>query len=289
MSRPVLNPFEMTTMRRKPDYLLIGIVAAIAGCSASAGEEPRKGLDEPGELRVRVDKEAIQAFLTPERQVHVTGTAKVSASPDVADISIGVNTSRSTALEAVRANNAAMTELIEAIKKRGVAPKDIQTSRVSISPQYSHPVDARPDVPPEMTVPKVVGYEVSNNVYVTTRDLARIGELLDTALKAGSNQLHGIYFRIEDREAVVAGLRTRAFDDAKAKAEVYARQAGMALGHVAQIAESDSGWMPSPGGPGPGPMMMAAPIAPGSPMPVNPGEQDVSLSVSVSYELKPAK
>jgi uncharacterized protein len=271
-------------MRRKPDYLLLGIVAAIAGCSARAGEEQRRVADEPGELRVRIDRDAILAFREADRQVHVSGMAKVAVSPDVADISIGVSTSKRTALEAVAANNAAMTELIEAIKKRGVAPKDIQTSRVSIMPQYSHPVDARPDVPPELTVPKVVGYEVSNNVYVTTRDLAKIGELLDAALNAGSNQLHGISFRIDNREAVVATLREKAFDDAKAKAEVYAKRSGMVLGTVAQISEADSGWMPSPGGPGP--MMMAAPMAPGSPMPVNPGEQEVSLSVAVSYELK---
>jgi uncharacterized protein len=275
-------------MRRKPDYLLIGIVAAIAGCSARAGEEQRAAI-EPGELRVRIDKDAVQAFLTPERQVHVSGTAKVSVSPDVAEISIGVTTARPTALEAVGANNAAMTDLIEAIKKRGIAPKDIQTSRVSIAPQYSRPVDARPDALPDLTAPKVVGYEVSNNVYVTTRDLTRIGELLDAALNAGSNQLQGIYFRIDDREAVLAGLRTKAFDDAKAKAEVYAKRAGMELGPVAQISEADAGWMPSPGGPGPGPMVMAAPMAPGPSMPVNPGEQEVSLSVSVSYELKAPK
>ena len=179
-----------------------------------------------------------------------------------------------------------MTELIEAIKKRGVAAKEIQTSRVSITPQYSTPAQPKPDGLPEMTVPKVVGYEVSNNVSVTTRDLPKIGELLDAALVAGSNQLHGIDFRVEHREAVVAGLRTKAFDDAKAKAEVYARRAGMELGPVAQISEPDAGGMPSPGGPSPYPMMMAAPMAPGGPMPVNPGEREVGLSVSVSYELR---
>ena len=274
-------------MRKKPEYLLLGIVAAIAGCSARAGEAQPRAADEPGELRVRIDKDAVQAFHAPGRQVHVSGTAKVSASPDVAEISIGVSTAKPTALEAAEANNAAMTGLLEAIKKRGVAPKDIRTSYVSISPQYSTPAQPKPDGLPELTVPKVVGYEVSNNVSVTTRDLAKVGELLDAALNAGSNQLYGISFRIDDRESVLAGLRAKAFDDAKAKAEIYAKRAGMELGPVAQISEADAGWMPSPGGPGP--MMMAAPMAPGASMPVNPGEQEVSLSVSVSYELKSPK
>jgi uncharacterized protein len=279
---------EANLMRRKPEYLLIGIVAAIAGCTARAEEERQAAAAVPGELRVRIDKDAVQSFMAPERQVHVTGMAKVAVPPDMAEVWIGVNTARPTALEAVGANNAAMTDLIDAIKKRGVAPRDIRTSRVSISPQYSQQaVDARPGLPPVMTEPKVVGYEVSNTVQVTTRDLPKIGELLDAGVNAGSNQLQGIYFLIENREGVVATLRTKAFDDARAKAEVYAKQSGMTLGPVAQITEADPGWMPSPGGPGP--MMMAAPAAPGPSMPVNPGEQEVSLSVAVSYELKSGK
>ena len=275
-------------MRRTTDYLALGMVAAIAGCAARAEETPRPRLDEPGELRVRIDPEAIRAFHQPERQVHVTGTAKVATEPDVADFSIGVSTAKPSAIEAAEANNAAMAGLLEALKRRGVAPKDIRTSHVSITPQYSNPTPTeKVGLPPEIAAPKVVGYEVSNNVWVTTHDLAKVGELLDAALNAGSNQLHGVAFRINDREAVLAGLRSKAFDDARVKAEAYARRAGMDLGPVAQISEADPSWMPSPGGPGP--MMMAAPMAPGSAMPVSPGEQEVSLSVSVSFELVPKK
>jgi len=275
-------------MRRKPEYLVLGLIAAIAGCSARASEEGQgPAAAVPGELRVRIDRDALHGLMTPDRQVHVTGMAKVTVPPDIAEVWVGVNTSKPTALEASTANNAAMTDLIEAIKKRGVAARDIRTSSVSISPQYSHPTDAVPGLPPEMTVPKVVGYEVSNVVQITTRDLPRIGELLDSALHAGSNQLQGVYFRIENREAVLATLRTRAFDDAKAKAEVYAKQSGMTLGPVTQISEAEPGWLGSPGGPGP--MMAPAPVAPGSSMPVNPGEHEVSLSVAVSYELIPRK
>ena len=274
-------------MRKNPVYLLLGVVAAIAGCSARASEE-RQGTAAPGELIVRVDQDAVRAFVAPDRQVHVAGMAKVSVAPDVADLWIGVNTARPTALEAVSANTFAMNNLVDALKKRGVAPKDIQTSRVSITPQYSQPAEAKPGVPPEATIPKVVGYEVINAVQVTTKDLNKIGELLDAALNAGSNQLQGLVFRIDDREAGKKELRAKALDDAKQKAELYARRAGMVLGPVVLITESDAGWMPAPRGADAfGAAMAPAPVA--APMPVSPGEQEISLSVTVSYELKSPK
>jgi uncharacterized protein len=274
-------------MRKNRVYLLLGVVAAIAGCSARASEE-RQGAAAPGELIVRVDQEAVRSFVAPDRQVHVSGTAKVSVAPDVADLWIGVMTAKPTAIEAVAANAFAMNNLVDALKKRGVAPKDVQTSRVSITPQYSQPAEAKPGVPPEATIPKVVGYEVVNAVKVTTKDLNKIGELLDAALVAGSNQLQGLSFRVDDPEAVKAGLRGKAFDDAKKKAELYARQSGMALGTVIEITESDSGWAPAQFAPDPFGAAMAPAPAPTT-MPVSPGEQEISLSVSVSYELKMPK
>ena len=99
--------------------------------------------------------------------------------------------------------------------------------------------------------------------------------------------LQGLYFRIDDREGRQNELRTRALDDARQKAEVYARRAGMVLGPVVQIIESEAGWMPAHGGPDAfGAAMAMAPAPATAPMPVSPGEQEVSLSVSVSYELK---
>ena len=269
--------------------MLLGAIAAIAGCSASASEE-RQGAAAPGELIVRVDQEAVRAFVAPQRQVHVSGAAKVSVAPDVAEIWIGVTMTRPTALEAVGENNRAMTGLVDAIKKRGVAPKDIQTSRVSISPQYSRPAEAKPGVPPEETVPKVLGVRGHQRRPGATKDLNKIGELLDAALNAGSNQLQGLSFRVDDREAVKAELRGKAFDDARKKAELYAGRSGMVLGSVVEITESDSGWMPAPNAfeaPGMGGAMAPAPSAPT--IPVNPGEQEISLSVNVSYELKSLK
>ena len=265
-------------MRRNQLILLGGLVATIAGCSARADSErrPAEAADD-----IRIDREAVQSLLTPAHLVSVVGTARISVEPDVAEVSVGVTSTRPTALDAVQANGVEMNKLIEALKKRGVAAKDIQTSQLSITPQYNRPAEAKPGVPEELTVAKVVGYEVGNTVRVTTRERARIGDLIDAAISAGSNQMYGISFRIDDREAVLADLRAKAFDSAKAKAELYAKRSGMTLGPVYQITESDSSWPPYPSPMGP--HVMPAPMAASTP--VSAGEQEVSLSVTVSFEL----
>ncbi|WP_435008545.1 SIMPL domain-containing protein [Tundrisphaera lichenicola] len=260
---------------------ICGLTAAIAGQPAKAGEE-RRMADEPGE--VRVDGEALRNLLTPARQVTVVGTAKVSVVPDLAEVTVGVTTSKPTAKEAVRDNNAEMNRLIDALKGRGVAPKDIQTSELSISPLYSRPAEPKPGVPEEATAPKIVAYQVTNTVRVSTRDRTKIGEIVDAVVEAGSNQMQGISFRVEDPEKVQETLRGKAFDAARAKAELYATRSGMALGQPLQITEgSAAGPMP------PQPQMMFRMAAADTSMPVSPGEQEISLSVTVSFELKASK
>jgi len=261
------------------------LAAFLIGASARAGDDPPAA--ERGE-DVRLSREFLRALLSPSRQVSVVGSARALVAPDLAEMSVGISTSKETAPDAVEANNRAMARLIAALKKAGAAAKDIQTAQVSISPQYSTPPEPKPGVPPADTVPKVVGYEVTNTVRVTTRDLAKVGVLLDAATRAGANQVSGVSFRVDDREAVLTGLRGEAFDAAKAKAALYARRAGMDLGPVLLINESDYSSPPMPQG-AMGAMMAPAPMAPGSPMPINPGEQEISLSVSASFELKPPR
>jgi uncharacterized protein YggE len=114
------------------------------------------------------------------------------------------------------------------------------------------------------------------------RDLTKIPQLLEAAVKAGSNQVNGIFFRIADREAVMANLRAKAFDAARAKADAYARRAGMALGPVTQITENDPLWVPPPSGIA----YEAAPAPAARSMPVSEGRQEVSLFVTVVFELR---
>jgi len=118
----------------RPAYLLGGLAAAIAGCSAHAAAD-RRAADEPGEVRLRVDRETVQALRTPDRQVYVHGSARLSVVPDVADISIGVTSSRPTAPEALAANNRAMAGLVEAIKARAIAGQDIRRHRSRSRPR----------------------------------------------------------------------------------------------------------------------------------------------------------
>ncbi len=261
------------------------LAALLVGGSARAIDvpPPAEGVEE-----VRLNKETVRALLSPARQVSVVGSARASVAPDLAEMSIGVTTTKATAPDAVESNNRAMAKLIEALKRGGVAGKDVQTSQVSISPQYATPPQPKPGEPPVDTASKVVGYEVTNTVRVTIRDLTKIGTLLDAATKAGANQVYGVSFRLDDRQAVLTGLRSEAFDAAKAKAALYAKRAGMELGFPVSISESDDSSPPAPQSPMGG-MMAPAPMAPGSPMPINPAEQEISLSVSVSYELKPPR
>ncbi len=218
-------------MKLQSRYLIISLLTMIAGCSVQAQNEPRKSAD-PGEIHI--NKDAVRALLTPFRQISVVGSAQESVVPDIADISVGVTVARPTPAEAVAINNRTMTALIAAIKTRGVAAKDIQTSQISISPQYSQATEGRPDAAPQPTGFKVVGYEVGNTLRITMRDLSRIGDILDAAVKAGANQVYGVAFRITDREAVMTGLRVKAFESARRKANAYAKE------------EENAGWGSGP-------------------------------------------
>src|SRR5262245_5738481 len=110
----------------------------------------------------------------PERpRISVSGTGKISAAPDIADINIGIVTQGKTAREALAANSEVMNRLHQVLKQQGVAAKDIQTSQVSVSPRYSEPT---PNHPPNVAfTPKIVGYEVTNSVSVTARDIPKLG------------------------------------------------------------------------------------------------------------------
>jgi uncharacterized protein YggE len=216
--------------------------------------------------------------------ISVTGTGKISAAPDTAEITVGVTNQGKTAREALSANNEAMARLLEIVKEHGVASKDVQTSNINISPQYSQPRPPAPGrAPDEGFVPRIVGYNVTNTVSITSRNLDKLGELLDAVVGGGANQMHGISFRVDEPEKLLDQARKKAMADAKRKAEQLAGEAGVVLGPPMQISES-GGYVPQPKMMGRA-MMMAAEAA----VPVAPGEQELNVSVSVVYELKTAK
>lgn len=209
------------------------------------------------------------------RSLSVNGNARVTAAPDIAYITIGVRSESAKAAEAVASNTAQAEAIIAALGAMGVEPKDIQTSGFNIYPQDEWgPEGQRTGV----------RYVVENTLYVTVRDLAKIGELLGAAVDAGANTIYGISFDIEDKEVLIAQARAQAVENARGQAEELAKAAGVELGEIQSISYYNS--YPAPfldnkGGYGGGAAVEAA-----AAVPVSPGQLTITADVSVSYLLK---
>jgi uncharacterized protein YggE len=215
----------------------------------------------------------------------VVGHGKVTAVPDVADINIGVVSQGATAKAAMESNSEAMSGLQKVLKERGVAAKDVETTQIQVSPIYSHPDPRRPAQSGEEFVPKVVGYRVTNSVEVTVRDVHKLGDMLDAVIGAGANQVTGISFRVEKSEQLLDQARKLAMADAKRKAELLAGEAGVVLGPARQITEAGSSPSRAMMLGGGAPQAMMARSAPS----VAPGEQELAVSIQVSYTIMPPK
>ncbi|MBC2668959.1 SIMPL domain-containing protein [Novosphingobium piscinae] len=212
----------------------------------------------------------------------LSAEGRVSRAPDVATFSAGVVSQGITATEALRANAADMTRVIAALKKAGVADKDIQTSNLSLSPVYQ-PQRNLPDGTMEPAQPRIIGYQANNAVSVRHRNLADLGKVIDALVSAGANQVNGPGFEVDDPDPAQDAARTAAMAKARARAELYARAAGLRVGRIVSISES-GGWQP------PQPVMyrMAAmEAAPAPSSPVQAGELQMTVTVQVQFELVP--
>ena len=165
---------------------------------------------------------------------------EVRSRPDQASVGAGVTTTAPTAVEAMRANAAAMDKLIAAAKARGIKPADIQTSGISLSPQYdySNQGNGQP--------PRFIGYQVSNTVRATTGKIDDIGPLLDALVAAGGTNIEGPWFGMKDADAQLVGARGAAIKAAEAKAADYARLAGYRGAELVSISEGGSFGGPQP-------------------------------------------
>jgi hypothetical protein len=201
--------------------------------------------------------------------ISVTGQASISVPPDLASVDAGVATDAKTAREASEANNVAMGKVMAALKGAGTDAKDIQTSRLSLQPQYA----------PNRSGPSpVVGYRASNRVTVRIRDVGKVANVIDTLVGAGANDVGNIAFEVSQASKLLDEAREKAVADARRKAEIYAKAAGVALGTPLSISEDGA----------PQPMFrakMAAPMA-AAPTPIAQGEETLSVSVSVSWAIK---
>jgi len=203
--------------------------------------------------------------------ITVMGTGTASGTPDVAEVSAGVVTQAPTAAQAMSQNSASMEQLLRAIRAQGVADRDVQTTNVSIVPVRAQSSASRPQPA------AVTGYEVTNQARVKVRNLASLGRLLDTLVSQGANALGGIAFSIADPAPLLDQARTKAIADARQKAQVYAAAAGAKLGRVLAIRDTAAAGPPRP---------MAMRAMGTAPVPVAAGEQELEVSVSVTYALE---
>lgn len=211
----------------------------------------------------------------PQRTISVTGTGTITLTPDIAYINIGVRTEKDTAANAVAENNAQTQQVIDALKNAGVDAKDIRTANFSIWPNTQYD--------PQTGQQTRTTYVVDNTVYVTVRQLDRLGDLLDATVQAGANNVNSIQFDVEDKTSALKQARDQAVKDAKAQAEELASTAGVSLGNLQTVSFFEN--VPTPYvdvyGKGGGAVAQAA-VA----VPVNPGQLTLTATVNMTYEIK---
>ena len=214
------------------------------------------------------------AQTVPPPAISVTGEATVSVAPDQAQIDGGVTSDARTAREASDANNAAMGKVLLALKGAGIEEKDYQTSRLSLQPQFATPSKA------SERAQGILSFRASNRVTVKIRDVTKVANVIDVLVSAGANEIGGIHFTVTQASKVLDEAREKAIADARRKAEIYAKAAGVTLGEPISISEEGA----------PVPLYrgkMAAPMAAGAP--VAQGEETLSVTVGVTWAIKPAQ
>jgi len=207
------------------------------------------------------------------RTISVTGTSEVFLTPDIAYISIGVHSEAESAKAAFEANNSQTQAVIDAIKGQAVEAKDIQTTNFSIYQNQKY----------SPTGEDLGTYFMTDNtVYVTIRDITKIGDILDASVSAGANNIYGITFDVQDKSSVLASGRDQAVADARSQAEQLVTAIGASLGEVQTISYYSSS-------PGPyyydGRGMGGAAVEAAS-VPISPGQLTLTVSVNISYFLQ---
>lgn len=213
---------------------------------------------------------AAQAMPPMPTTLSIVAEANVERAPDVADLSAGVVTQAATASEAMRANASKMSAVIAALKRAGIADRDVQSSSISLQPQYRY----QDNVPPVLT-----GYQASNTVSVEIRKLGDMGRTIDALVSVGANQINGPSFRVDQPDSALDEARAAAVAKARARADLYARAAGM---HVARILSIGENGASTPVYPMP---MRAMAMKVAADTPVAPGDVALTASVNMVFEL----
>ncbi|MDP8995364.1 MAG: SIMPL domain-containing protein [Pseudomonadota bacterium] len=204
-------------------------------------------------------------------RLDVVAVGEVTRVPDIARISAGVITQAPTATEALRLNAARMAAVREALRRAGIADRDIQTSNINLHPEYRYA---------ENQPPRLIGYRAGNEVSIRFRDIAETGRILDALVAQGANQISGPMLEIDRPEAALDEARTVAIANARARAELYARALGMQVRRVLAVSEAGPPQVPFPR------PMAEARSAMAQDVRIDPGEQRLAVSLTVTFELQ---
>lgn len=205
------------------------------------------------------------------RTITVSATGRVSAEPDIVHLQAGLTTEGASARKALTENNRVMRSLIDALTADGIADRDIQTSNFNVSPRYQRTERGGRN--------EINGYQVSNQVRVTVRDIDRAGDILDTLVELGANQMNGMSFEVSNADKLKDEARKEAIKAARRRADLLAAAAGAEVGAVVQIAEDAPVH-------GPRPVAMRSAAMERSSVPIAAGAQELEARVTVVWKLK---
>jgi len=203
------------------------------------------------------------------RTISVNGVGVVQAEPDMAVINLGVTRNARTAAAAMDATSLATSKVLDAITDAGVAPIDVQTSSVNLSPRWDHTKNGPP---------VLAGYIASNTLTLRVRDLTNLPQVLDAVVGTGANSMNGLTLTVAEPRPLEDEARQLAVRDARAKAELLAETAGVALGGVVSIAEGGGATPPAP-------MMRAAVMEQATAVPIASGQVEYRISVGVVFDI----
>lgn len=230
-------------------------------------------------------------------QITVSGQGKVYAKPDVAVISLGVTSQASTVAAVTKSNTDKMNTVIAAVKKLGVDDKDIQTTNYNLTPVYSNNYIVPTPVPmmyPDNSVSAgsgtmirtgttLTGYSLNQNIQLKIRDFTKIGDILSGATSSGANLVGNLQFTIDNPEQFQQQARAKAIADAKLNAQNLAKESGIGLGKLINVIE---GYSPSPVMYAQDLKMSAGGGVPSAVPVVQPGQQEIDVSISLTYQVK---
>ncbi len=258
-----MNTYKMNTWKmniRKPEtwFNQFIVVAVLISCVLFAtGLQAQENVQPP--------------------RIFVTGEGTASIAPDMAILGLTVTREADTAQAALKANSSAMAEVLAAMKKAGVADRDLQTSGFSIQPRYTRPT---PKSNSEMDAPRIVGYTVRNSLTVKVRDIDNVGMILDKSVALGVNEGGNINFSNDDPSATITQARILAMKDAASKAATLADTAGVKIGKILEISEQS--YYPKSA---PMARMSVSDNYASESVPVATGENTYNVTVSVGYAI----